>query len=132
MSDLADIPRGKGRGTWQPILFHTPEPEYRGFWSAIVFCPECNKPLSAVNHNITSDGQVTPSLGHPNSYPPCDWHPPSVKLIGWEQWPVPETQIYTCARCSVTSHNLGGWGTWSGDGDICSKCSKELREGQQP
>ena len=122
-----EIQRGKGRGKWQPILLHTPEPEYRAFWSAIVWCPDCGRPLNAVNHSIAPDGQIHPSLGHPTQYPPCGWHV-HPKLIGWEQLPVPETvPVFVCGRCGVQAHALGGWGTWSGPGDACAKCIAELR-----
>lgn len=129
---LVEIPRGKGRGTWQRVLFHTPEPEYRPFWSAIVVCPECGKLLNAVNHTIAPDGQVTPSLGHPAEYPPCGWHT-NPKLLGWEQWPVPENgPAFVCARCGAQAHGLGGWGTWSGGGDICAECVLALKPHNDP
>src|ERR1035437_6734 len=128
---LTDIPMGIGddhyqKGTWRRFLCHTPEPEYRPYWSAMVTCPECGKFLNCANHTISADGQISPSLGHPTEYPPCGWHT-NPKLLGWEQWPVPPIpEIETCERCGCQAHSIGGWGTWSkGIRLICPKCIKE-------
>ena len=129
---LINIPRATDdtyhvKGTWQRVLFHTSEPEYRPFYSAMICCPECGEYLNLVNHTIASDGQVSPSVGHPKNTG-CPWHT-NPRLIGWEQWPLPEIPpIFTCERCGTTAHGLGGWGTWNGgNGDICNKCVKEVR-----
>ena len=130
---LVDIPRSRpdqkrAPGTWVHILQHTPEPEYRFYWSAMVWCPECGKPLSCINHTIADDGQITPSLGHPIEFPSCSWHV-SPKLIGWapKEWGTPETPSpETCARCGKVSHTIGGWGTWSQGGIICASCFKTV------
>jgi hypothetical protein len=128
---LVEIPMRIGddhyqTGTWHRFLAHTPEPEYRPFWSAMITCPECGKFLNAINHTISADGQISPSLGHPVEYPPCGWHT-NPKLIGWEQWPVPPIpNPETCEKCGFVAHTIGGWGTWNGGtGLLCAKCHKE-------
>ena len=125
---MTDLLQGLGDdryqpGTWRRILAHTPEPEYRPFWTAIICCPECGRYLAATAHTISTDGQITPSLGHPVEYPPCSWHT-APRLIGWEAWPVPAIpDPETCERCGKIAHNIGGWGTWSGGpGLICAQC----------
>ena len=133
---LVDIPRGEGAekrkaGTWMLLLAHTPEPEYRAYWSAIVFCPDCWKPLSAVRHTIAENGQISPSLGHPTAYPPCGWHT-NPRLLGWTptEWGFPpQSNPETCAKCGTISHSIGGWGTWNGPGIICVQCFKEVLQG---
>lgn len=132
MSGQIDITRGKGRGHWMRV----PANEFgdNPFWTAIVWCPECGKPLNAIQHQIGADGQITPSLGHPVEYPPCSWHV-SPRLIGWDGHqsspnrvppPMPR-QIETCAKCGKQSRDIGGWGTHgSYTGIICFDCRKEL------
>ena len=111
------------KGTWTRFLAHTPEPEYRPYWSAMICCPECGRYLSLVLHSIDENGQVSPSVGHPAEYPPCTWHT-SPKLLGWENWPLPPIpKLETCEICGIQSHSIAGWGTWSGGaGIICGKC----------
>lgn len=127
---LIEIPRrGAGqsfeKGTWQRLLTHTPEPEYRPYWTAMICCPECGRKLYLALHKIAADGQVSPSVGHPAEYPPCPWHV-TPRLIGWEQWPTPPIpNPATCELCGKVSHTIGGWGTWSGGtGIICADCFK--------
>lgn len=125
---LVEIPRGnssdkRAPGTWWPVIEHTPEPEFRPYWSALVFCPDCRKPLTCKAHSIAQDGQVTPSLGHPVIWAACGWHV-TPRLLGWEahNWPLPPvSNPETCAKCGKVSHTIGGWGTWQG-GIICHEC----------
>lgn len=121
---MIDVPRGKGRGTWARILIDTLGDSPR--WSAMIRCPSCAKPLSLVNHTIAPDGQVSPSVGHPDIYPPCDWHV-TPKLVGWvdEPAPAPLPFFTPCERCGAKARQLSGWGTWSGGaGLICPDCIK--------
>lgn len=104
-------------------------------WSAVVFCPECGRGLSLVNHAIAADGTVTPSIGHPDSYRKadgslCEWHP-HARLADWNNAPPPKPHpSSTCARCGVVSRNLSGWGT---DGRylgiICPACITGMKGG---
>lgn len=113
-------------GTWQRVLFYTPEPECKPFWTAMVWCKECGHPLNLVNHTIAADGQVTPSVGHPDIPLRCSWHP-TMKLVGWIELPTPPPPSFSiCERCGKKSRWIGGWGTWSkGTGIICGECFKE-------
>lgn len=125
---LIEIPRIDGdrrnkRGVWVHVIHHTPEPEYRPYWSANVFCPDCGRVLSCQNHSIAANGQVSPSLGHPAQFPACGWHT-NPRLIGWtpELWslpPIPNPE--TCALCGKVSHTLGGW-TIANGGLQCAEC----------
>lgn len=132
---LTEIPRDPGagkarRGTWAPTMHHTPEPEFRPFWSAMVCCPDCGKLLSAINHSIDANGQISPSLGHPTQYGPCGWHT-NPRLIGWEpqNWPLPPIpKPETCALCSKVSHTLGSWAIANG-GLQCAECFAGSAEG---
>jgi len=127
---LTDLPMAHGRltrGTWQRVLTHTPEPEFKPYWTAIVCCPDCGKLLTCCLHTIAPDGQISPSLGHPTSYPPCGWHT-NPKLLDWAPLPPtpPTPEISTCAKCGKQAHTIGGWGTWGNPGIICSTCFKEI------
>ena len=130
---LIDIPRCPSddtfaKGTWTRMLFHTAEPEFKAYWSAIICCPECGKYLNLVNHKIAADGQISPSVGHPNSYPPCGWHV-TPKLLDWlpEEWGLlPQNEVEICAGCGRQSHSIGGWGTWNKSrGIACPACLKQ-------
>ena len=128
---LIEIPPSAGAkrkpGTYERVLHHTPEPEFRPYWSAIVWCPECGRPLSAGKHAIAPNGQISPSLGHPTSYPACGWHT-SPRLLEWhpEQWGTPPTpKPETCAKCGRVSHTIGGW-TICGAGLVCETCFYDL------
>lgn len=128
-----DLPQAPKEGAWPPgawkrWLAYTPEPEFRPYWTATIKCQKCSRKLNLSQHKIDVTGQVSPSVGHPVEYPPCDWHP-TPRLIGWEDWPAPPTPaLSTCERCGKQSHTVGGWGTWSGGtGIICDKCIKERR-----
>lgn len=132
MIELLEAKSGNKRqpGTWVKVLAHTPEPEFKPFWTAVVNCPECGRMLNATLHSIAANGQISPSLGHPDSYPPCAWHV-NPRLMGWtpNEWPLPETApLETCERCKKQAHSIGGWGTWSGGrGIICSECVHFVR-----
>lgn len=123
--DLHEAPQDRktAPGTWRRLLAHTPEPECRPYWTAIVTCPECARPLLASLHTISEDGQISPSLGHPMNYPNCSWHT-RPRLIGWNPLPPlpPTPNIETCAKCGKQAHQIGGWGTWTGPGIICIEC----------
>jgi hypothetical protein len=123
-----EIPRGIGKGHWEPVLFE----EYgdKPHWSAIVWCPECGKPLNCVNHTIAPNGQISPSLGHPAEYPPCAWHT-HPRLVGWEPKtdPPPHPYCGECTRCGTKARSLSGWGRgWGFTGDVCPKCVADLQE----
>jgi hypothetical protein len=131
---LTEIPRAgpsdkRKPGTWERLIAHTPEPEYLSYWTAIVWCPDCGRGLLASLHTIANDGRVTPSLGHPASYPPCGWHT-HPRLLGWEpsNWRLPPSpELTTCARCPRQSRSLGGWGLgWGYSSPICDKCIPEV------
>jgi len=74
-----EIPRGRGPGTWQPILVRESGAASRR--SAVVTCPLCNKKLPITNHTISPDGDVSPSVVHAHGSS-CSWHP-VLKLVGW-------------------------------------------------
>ena len=117
---LVNIPEGKGPGTWQRMLAdsYTDHPRY----TAMITCPVCNRYLYCYNHTIAADGQITPSVGHPHTYPPCTWHT-FPKLLGWA--PVPAIPIYPlfhCGVCARTTRQLSGWGTFLGKDVICPEC----------
>lgn len=125
---LIEIQKATGalvRGTWKHWQYLAPNADaYR--WTATICCPDCGKFLNLVNHTIAADGQVSPSVGHPDGYPACNWHT-HPRLIGWEQLaaqplpPAPPPE--TCQNCGTVSRVLGGWGTWSGGaGLICADC----------
>ena len=127
---LTDIPNGRGVGQWMRVLVDEFGDHPR--WGAMVWCPTCAKPLAVVQHAIDANGCVSPSVGHPLTYPPCPWHPPGVKLLGWDKNPpLPEPlPFHECARCHAKDRQLGGWGTWSGGGIICPECFKEVNGGR--
>ena len=109
-----------------PWHFTSEVDEYgdRPRWVAMLWCVDCGRPLVLTNHTIAADGQVTPSVGHPENYPPCSWHP-TPRLIGWVSEPDPEPRPIAapCEQCGAKSRQLGGWGTWSGGaGLICPFC----------
>lgn len=120
---LIDIPMGKGPGTWRRLLCD----EYGDHpkWSAIITCPDCQTKLPIVNHNIDKNGQVTPSVGHPQN-PSCPWHPPSPRLLGWSPLPLMPTPLpyHFCTQCDKKSRQLGGWGV--AGGLLCSDCMAKL------
>lgn len=81
---LVELPRGYRHepGTWSRVLAMMPEPDCRYYWTATIWCPECGKALYAANHTIGADGQISPSLGHPDIYPACGWHT-YPRLLDW-------------------------------------------------
>jgi hypothetical protein len=131
VNTLTQIPKGKRTpGTWQLILVDelgdTPH------WSAIVWCPECAKPLNCSNHTIASDGQISPSLGHPSGYPPCSWHE-YPKLLEWPDLPAPAPRpFHQCERCGRKSRELGGWAVGWGFPLVCDACMKVLKSEKRP
>ena len=121
-----DIPQGHGKGHWQRVILGEMSDE--PVWSAVLWCPECGKGMSLQRgHTIAADGQVSPSVGHPNGYPPCGWHT-LPRLVGWEVRPNPPPREWnTCARCQRKSRSIGGWGTDGRvAGIICDTCRAEL------
>jgi hypothetical protein len=118
---IVDLAEGKGRGKWQRIILD--EFSDMPLWSAVIWCPECALPMILQRgHRIAADGRITPSVGHPTSYPPCPWHT-NPHLVGWIELPAPAVRDLTiCAKCGAQSRALGGWGTWSGTGLLCPKC----------
>jgi hypothetical protein len=116
-----EIPEGKGRGHWQRVIID--EFGDSPCWSAIIWCPDCSRILALQRgHAIAADGQITPSVGHPDSYAPCGWHV-NPKLVGWQVLPAPLVRpLNTCVACGFQARHLGGWGTWSGSGLICPDC----------
>ena len=134
MSDLVNIPRGDptvyAPGTWE-LVFHEDEGDTPSYYSAVIWCPECGRPLSLQRgHHIDTEGRITPSVGHPEQYlqeQPCDWHV-SPRLLGWPNLtPPPPREFSTCARCGEHSRSLSGWGTDGRyAGIICTACKKTL------
>lgn len=125
---LTEIPERDAenrRGRWQRILIDEFEDAPR--YGAIIWCPECAKPLAVVDHHIADDGQISPSVGHPDSYPPCGWHT-NPRLVGWKTIPPPPPRpTFNCERCGAKGRQLGGWGTWGGGaGVICPSCVAAL------
>lgn len=123
---MINIPRGKGPGHWMPVIVDEWEDSPR--WSAVVWCPDCGKPLSCIRHNIAANGQINPSLGHPVEYPPCPWHV-SPRLIGWEVLAPLHVRTESkneCERCHRLSRLLGGWGVGWGYKLVCNNCIGEL------
>jgi hypothetical protein len=118
---LIELPNGKGRGQWQRILIDEFSDHPR--WTAIIRCPDCGDILPIVNHAISSDGWVTPSVGHPVRVS-CTWHV-APKLLGWAPCPPPPAprETYECAKCGVKGRQLAGWGVASG-GLLCPECIK--------
>ena len=127
-SVLVDVPEGVGRGTWQRLLVDSMTDRRR--WSAVILCPDCGKPLVLINHTISANGQVSPSVGHPSEFPACGWHQ-HPRLVGWSLPPLPPLpNKETCERCGTTTYQVSGWGTWSGgSGIICDKCFAERKAG---
>ena len=118
------LAKGRGPGQWMRLCMDEYGDHPR--WAAILRCADCARPLMLVNHTIAADGQVSPSVGHPENYPACSWHP-TPRLVGWVAEPDPEPKpiVATCDRCGATTRQLGGWGTWSkGRGLICPACIK--------
>lgn len=73
-----DLPEGdiyKARGVWR--LSKLPE----GRKSARVSCPSCGRPAAIHEHEIASDGLITPSLDCP--YADCSFHESDVRLLNW-------------------------------------------------
>jgi hypothetical protein len=122
---IIELLNGKGKGKWSRLLLD--EFGDRPRWSAMIRCPECDQRLPIINHTISADGQVTPSVGHPIGMS-CTWHV-SPKLIGWAPCPpAPEIKPYIaeCERCHKSTRQLGGWGVGLGFGTVCPKCIAEL------
>lgn len=125
---IVELPPGKGRGKWQRILVDEYGDSPR--WSALIRCPECDTFLPIINHQISPDGQVSPSVGHPQKTS-CGWHT-SPRLIGWGPCPpAPSPKpTYSCEACGFKARQLAGWGTWSGGhGEICPGCVSKRTEG---
>lgn len=128
---LVDIPKGKGRGTWQRWIAFEYDPAKR-HWTATICCPDCGEMLSLINHTISDNGQVSPSVGHWKNIA-CPWHT-NPRLVGWESLPLPELPpLTTCERYGKKSYDIGGWGTWcNGTGLICGNCFSEHMKGTKP
>ncbi len=125
---LIDIPKRTGmerRGCWQRITID--EAGDDPIYSAIIWCPGCGKPLALQRgHHIADDGQISPSVGHPTTYPPCGWHT-NPKLLGWVPGKPATIPYTTCERCTRRSRLVSGWGTWAqGAGLICAECFAEV------
>lgn len=124
MGGQIEIPEGKGRGHWAYFVVDHFGPAPR--LSAMVWCPECGKPITCARHTISDDGQVNPSLGHPTEYPPCAWHV-NPKLVGWKNTPQPVYPIIAkCDRCGQETRQLSGW-TQCNVGLVCVKCWEEIK-----
>ena len=127
MSGPAELHPGKGPGQWTRILID--EFGDQPHWGAMVRCPDCGRRLPLVNHSIGPDGQVSPSIGHPATYPPCGWHP-TPRLVGWAPCPpapAPRPLCDPCVDCGVRARQLGGWGIASG-GLRCPPCLSVIVE----
>ncbi len=125
---LIEVPEGKGRGHWQRVIID--EFGDSPCWSAIIWCPDCGKVLALQRgHAIAANGQITPSVGHPDSYPPCPWHT-NPRLVGWKELPVPVRPVLeTCEKCGARGRQLAGWGTWcNGRGLICPACIESEKQ----
>lgn len=122
---LIELPNGKGKGKWSRLLIDEFGDHPR--WSAMIRCPLCEERLSLVNHTISDDGQVSPSVGHPINTS-CSWHV-NPKLVGWAPCPPapePKPLLEPCGRCGTRGRQLGGWGIGWGFPLVCPKCIKEL------
>lgn len=100
--------------------------------SDVVFCPECGRGLSLINHSIAPDGTVTPSISHPESHRKadgslCSWHP-TARLLDRPNLPAPSPMpLSTCARGEAKSRSVDGWGSVGNfTGIVCAKCFREL------
>ena len=119
---LVDIPKGHGRGHWQRVLADEYGDNPR--WSAVVWCPDCGLGMSAINHTINANGQISPSLGHPTEYPSCGWHT-HPRLIGWANDfpPTPIVRMASeCECCHSKSRSISNWGMGWGYKLVCDKC----------
>ena len=63
-----------GPGTWFATVLES------GTLSAMLNCPRCGRAASLADHEISTDGTVTPSVVCP--FDPCKFHD-SVRLNGW-------------------------------------------------
>jgi hypothetical protein len=111
------LTQGKGPGQWQRVLME----EYgdNPHWSAILRCPTCDVRVPITNHNISAEGQVTPSVSHS-----CSWHPTPM-LVGWAPCPPtpqPKPYVGECAKCGKNGRQLGGWGIAGGYPLLCAEC----------
>jgi len=58
------------KGRWRPWIASVfPGPVFKQ--TVALVCPKCDHLLSLVNHTITADGQVSPSVVCPHK---CGWH----------------------------------------------------------
>jgi hypothetical protein len=131
---MTDLPRRKSdvyeRGTWS--LFLADEAGDNPHYSANLCCPVCGDIFSIVNHTISPDGRVSPSVQHPATKhgADCGWHP-TPRLLDWPNLPNPAPMSFaTCSHCDKQSRSIGGWGTDARypKGIVCSDCFNAARE----
>lgn len=123
---LTELSMGRGGGHWMRVIVDELGDQPR--WSAIIWCPECDRPFNLVNHSIAGDGAVTPLIGHPIEYPICHCRPKTVRLLNWPST-LPEISPrpkHECGRCHAQSREIGCWGIGWGYDLICSKCILEI------
>lgn len=108
-------------GEWVPTpIYDADQRVTRGRWSAVLWCPDCGKPMS-IPHAIDADGTATPSVQCPRAR--CGWHPGRTRFVGWSDLPpVPDAAPpSTCTKCGRVDRGIGGWGLIHG-GLLCDKC----------
>lgn len=76
MADYNAITITISREHWFEVPIERPSGTGR---SAVIDCPKCQSELELVNHSVSSDGKVVPSVKCPN----CDFHN-DIKLEGWK------------------------------------------------
>lgn len=81
---MITIPKGRGRGEWWLLI---DERNGEKVLSASIHCPHCDFKYY-LDHEIASDGTVTPSVQCPT--PGCAFHD-HVRLEGWPHGAKPET-----------------------------------------